>query len=83
MKSLTDFLMESLNIQITENEDKINSEKTFKEYAHKKFKAVFGDEYDEEQANEVIDGILNDYKEQAEAGEWGELVGVLNKSFAN
>ncbi|MBR5296712.1 MAG: hypothetical protein IKU29_02445 [Parabacteroides sp.] len=83
MKSLTDFLIESLNIQITENTDQINSEKTFKEYAHKKFKAAFGDKYDEEQANKVIDGILNDYKEQAEAGEWGELVGVLNKSFAN
>ena len=33
--------------------------------------------------NKTIDGILNDYKEDADKGDWGKLVGVLNKSFAN
>jgi hypothetical protein len=31
--------------------------------------------------NEVIDGILKKYKTEADNGEWGKLVGVLNKSF--
>jgi hypothetical protein len=31
--------------------------------------------------NEVVDGILKKYKDDADKGDWGKLVGVLNKSF--
>lgn len=80
MKEFKEFLKESLE-NIKEAEETIKSEKEFKEYAKKKFKAVFGDELDEDKMNKTIDGILKDYKEEAEKGDWGVLIGVLNKSF--
>lgn len=33
--------------------------------------------------NKIIDGILNDYKEDADNGDWEKLIGVLNKSFGS
>ena len=61
--------------------DSIKDEKSFKEYAEKKFKVVFGDELDKEKMNKTIDGILSDNKEDVEKGNWGNLIGILNKSF--
>jgi hypothetical protein len=78
MKNISDFLKESLMV----NEGEIKSEKDFREYAENKFKEVFGDELDEDQMNETIEGLLEDNKDLVDAGEWGELVGMLNKSFA-
>lgn len=78
MKNISDFLKESLMV----NEGEIKSEKDFREYAENKFKEVFGDELDEDQMNETIEGLLKDNKDLVDAGEWGELVGMLNKSFA-
>lgn len=78
MKNISDFLKESLMV----NEGEIKSEKDFREYAENKFKEVFGDELDENQMNETIDGLLDENKDLVDAGEWGELVGMLNKSFA-
>lgn len=77
MKHITEYLNESL---VTESAE-INSEKEFREYAEKKFKDTFGDELDEDKMNKTIDGILKDYKKDAENGDWGKLVGVLNKGF--
>jgi signal transduction histidine kinase len=77
MKSITDFINEAL---LNENES-IKSEEDFKKYAKNKFEEAFGDDLDEDKMNETIDGILNDYAEDAENGDWGKLVGVLNKSF--
>lgn len=77
MKSLQDFLFESLTI----NEGEIKSEKEFREYAKKKFEEVFGDELDEEKMNKTIEGILDDNKELVDNNEWGELIGILNKGF--
>lgn len=76
MKSITDFINESLLL-----EGEIKSEKDFREYVENKFKEAFGDELDEDQMNETIDGLLKDNKDLVEKGEWGELVGILNKSF--
>jgi signal transduction histidine kinase len=78
MKSLTEFLNESLN----EANETIKSEKDFREAARAKFEEVFGDELDEDKMNKTIDGLLDDNKELVERGEWGELIGMLNKSFA-
>lgn len=79
MKNISDFLKESLMV----NEGEIKSEKDFREYAENKFKEVFGDELDEDQMNETIEGLLKDNKDLVDAGEWGELIGMLNKSFAD
>ena len=78
MKNIKDFINEALMV----NEGEIKSEKDFREYAENKFKEVFGDELDEDQMNETIEGLLEDNKDLVDAGEWGELVGMLNKSFA-
>ena len=74
-------LEESANQQVTESED-IKSEQEFREYAEKKFKEAFGDDLDETKMNDTIEGILKDNKEDADKGDWGKLVGILNKSFA-
>lgn len=64
-------------------EESIKSEEDFKDYAKNKFEEVFGDDVDEDKMNGVIDGILKKYAEDAENGNWGKLVGVLNKSFGH
>ena len=84
MKNLTEFLMEQFEevpANVNENET-IKSEKDFREAARAKFEEVFGDELDEEKMNKTIDGLLEDNKDLVEKGEWGELIGMLNKSFA-
>lgn len=77
MLKLSEYLKESL---INENET-IKDEKSFRKAAEAEFKEVFGDDLDEDQMKETIDGILKDNKELVEKGEWGELIGMLNKSF--
>jgi hypothetical protein len=78
MKNIVDFLNESLE---NVNEATIASEKDFREAAKKKFEEVFGDELDEQKMKDTIDGLLNDNKELVDDGKWGELMGMLNKSF--
>ena len=82
MKSLKDSILESLQ-NIQEAEESIKSEKDFRDYAENKFKEVFADDLDEDQMKETIDGILNDNKELVDDGDWGSLVGILNKSFGS
>lgn len=84
MKSITDFINEALN-NIDEsivNEGEIKSEKDFRNAAKAKFEEVYGDELDEDKMNETIDGILADNKDLVDDGDWGALIGILNKSFA-
>ena len=84
MKNLVDFLNESFEEapKVNEAEETIKSEKDFRAAARAKFEEVFGDELDEEKMNKTIDGLLEDNKDLVEKGEWGELIGMLNKSFA-
>lgn len=84
MKNLVDFLNESFEEapKVNEAEETIKSEKDFRAAARAKFEEVFGDELDEEKMNKTIDGLLKDNKDLVEKGEWGELIGMLNKSFA-
>lgn len=77
MKNLNDFL----NGLLLESENTIKDEKSFREAAEAKFKEVFGDDLDEDKMNETIEGILKDNKDAVDAGEWGKLIGILNKSF--
>lgn len=88
MKNITDFINEALAIETKVNEQfitegEVTSEKDFRDYAEKKFKEVFGDDLDEKEMKDTIEGLLKDNKKLVDAGEWGELVGMLNKSFAN
>lgn len=62
-------------------EESIKDEKSFRDYAENKFKEVFGDELDEKKMNDTIDGILKDNQDLVDAGDWGALIGILNKSF--
>lgn len=87
MRNISEFLNECLNIvaepaQVVEAEETIKDEKSFRAAAKAKFEEVFGDELDEDKMNETIDGLLDDNKDLVEKGEWGELIGMLNKSFA-
>lgn len=78
MESIKDFLISHI---ITESEETIKSEKEFKDAAEAKFKKVFGDDLDEDKMKKTIDGLLKDNKDLVKKGEWGELIGILNKSF--
>ena len=77
MKDITKFLFEQLNVN--EANETIKDEKSFREYAEAKLKEIHGEDYDEAKAKETIDCILEDNKELVEKGDWGALVGVLNK----
>lgn len=81
MKNITEYLSESLGVN--EAKETIKSEKDFREAAEAKFKEVFGDELDEKKMKDTIDGLLKDNKDLVENGEWGELIGMLNKSFGS
>ena len=87
MKNISDFLNECLDSEVNSNNiqeanETIKDEKSFREAARAKFAEVFGDELDEDKMNKTIDGLLEDNKDLVEKGEWGELIGMLNKSFA-
>lgn len=86
MKNLVEFINESLQEeaqeQLNEGEESIKDEESFREYAEKKFEEVFGDELDEDEMNDIIDGIIDDNQDAIEEGDWGKLIGLLNKSFA-
>jgi hypothetical protein len=58
------------------NEEEINSDKEFKEYAETVLQKAFGDEYDEAKAGEVIDGILS-----KSDGDYGAAIGMLTSSL--
>ena len=64
-------------------EETIKDEKSFREAARAKFEEVFGDELDEEKMKDTIDGLLKDHKDLVEKGDWAELIGILNQSFAS
>lgn len=83
MKDIKDFINEALLSETALNEasESIKSEEDFKNYAKNKFEKAFGDDLDEDKMNKVVDGILKKYSEDAKNGDWGKLVGVLNKSF--
>ena len=58
------------------NEAEVNSDEEFKEYAFTVLKKAFGEEFDEEKAQEVVDGLIakND-------GDYGAMVGALTSSL--
>lgn len=59
------------------NESDIKSKEDFAKFAKDKLKKVHGDDFDEEKAQEVIDGLSKDAEKD---DNWGAAVGRLNKA---
>jgi uncharacterized protein YpuA (DUF1002 family) len=78
MKGITEFLYEAMNV--SEAEESIKNKDDFRSYAENKFKEVFGDKVNEEEMKKVIDGLIE--QQEKDNLDWGEVVGMLNKSFA-
>lgn len=67
--------------EVNNPDESIKSEKDFRAAAKAKFEEVFGDDLDEKKMNETIEGLLKDNKDLVDKGDWGSLIGMLNKSF--
>lgn len=84
MKTFKDYILEHINDEpIVEAEETIKDEKSFRDYAENKFKEVFGDKLDTDKMKKIIDGIIEDSKDEIDNGDWGAIVGKLNKSFGS
>ena len=90
LRSISDYIEEKCKTEDCKNckqhpiteEGEIESEKDFREYSENKFKEAFGDDLDEERMKNTIDGLLDDNQDLVKDGNWAELVGKLNQSFA-
>lgn len=58
------------------NEAEVKSDEDFKEYAFSVLQQAFGDKFDEEKAQEVVDGLLGKHGE-----DYGAAVGALQSSL--
>lgn len=95
MKELKDYILEKCssceeeeteckNCSEQENEEtEVKNEEDFRNWAKSKFQKVFKDDFDETKMKDTIDGFLKDHKDLVDKGEWGELIGIMNASFAN
>lgn len=84
MKAFKKYILEHIEGKpITEDEKTIKDEKSFRDYAENKFKEVFGDKLDTDKMKKIIDGIIEDSKDEINDGDWGAVVGKLNKSFGS
>jgi hypothetical protein len=90
MRNITEVIQEHLaNVAakaeeleiVTIEEGTISSEEDFRTAAKAKFEKAFGDDLDEKKMNDTIDGILKDNEDLVKDGKWGDLMGILNKSF--
>lgn len=84
MKAFKEYILEHIEDEsIVEAEETIKDEKSFRDYAENKFKEVFGDKLDTDKMKKIIDGIIEDSKDAIDDGDWGTVVGKLNKSFGS
>lgn len=84
MKAFKEYILEHIDDEpITEDEKTIKDEKSFRDYAENKFKEVFGDKLDVDKMKKIIDGIIEDSKDEIDDGDWGTVIGKLNKSFGS
>ena len=84
MKAFKKYILEHIDGEpITEAEETIKDEKSFRDYAENKFKEVFGDKLDTNKMKKIIDGIIDDSKDEIDNGDWGAVAGKLNKSFGS
>ena len=66
---------ETTNEEVT-NEAEVKSDEEFKEYAFSVLGQAFGDKFDEEKAQEVVDGLLDKHGD-----DYGAAVGALQSSL--
>ena len=66
--------VEDLGEEVTEAE--VKSDEDFKEYAFAVLQKAFGDKFEEEKAQEVVDGLLSKH-----SGDYGAAVGALQSSL--
>ena len=57
-------------------EAEVTSDEEFKEYAFSVLKKAFGDDFDEDKATEVVDGLIS-----KNSGDYGAMVGALKSSL--
>lgn len=81
MKNIAEYMNESLEVETPNVNEELTSEDDFRKAARAKFEKAFGDDLDEDKMNSVIDGLIKNNKEDADAGNWAKLMGMLNKSF--
>lgn len=55
----------------------IDSEKEFRDYAHKVMKKAHGDDYSDDMTNKVVDDLIKDNPDAT----WGELIGRLTSGL--
>ena len=68
--------IDSLQFESVTNEAEVKSDEEFKEYAFSVLGQAFGDKFDEEKAQEVIDGLLDKHGD-----DYGAAVGALQSSL--
>lgn len=81
MKKLTNVIKEQKftfkdKLEQSLNEAKITSDAQFKEWSETVLKNAFGDKYDSEKSNKVVNGLLSKYKDN-----YGAMVGALSYSL--
>ena len=79
LKECADMINAMKKVGISEsnlNEAKVDNEEEFKKYGQSVLKKAFGDKYDEDKANDVIDGISKKVD-----GDWGAAIGILQSSL--
>ena len=59
-------------------QDEVTDEKSFREYAENVLKKAHGDDYDENIAKKVIDGIVD---KVGKDGDWGQAIGRLTSGL--
>lgn len=73
--TLGNHLIQSIEESVV-TEAEVKSDEDFKEYAETVLKKAFGEDYDENKAGEVIDGLISKY-----SGDYGAMVGALQASL--
>ena len=68
--------IDSLSFESVTNEAEVKSDEDFKEYAFSVLGQAFGDKFDEEKAQEVVDGLLDKHGD-----DYGAAVGALQSSL--
>lgn len=77
MKSIKQVINESLNEGFV-FEGTVDSADDFRDFAYKKLKSVFGDEYDEDIADKSIEDLIDDKKDDED---WGVVIGRLTANM--
>lgn len=69
IKTFQEFMNEQNNFV---NENIVKSEADFRDWAEAYLKKAHGDGYDEEKANQTINGLIDKYGD-----DWGAMIGAL------